>query len=201
MSMCMGLTTLADANIQRLLDYPPLVWRAIAPDDPEVFAAARAGYDRRGLLSRLLGRGKQDRPVPELQLAAGECITADLDKAWHGIHYLLTGTAWEGGAPHGFLLTGGSQVGNIDVGYGPARALTARQTQEAHEALEALSDEMLRARFDPADMIAKEIYPAIWERPPEEDDTLGYLIEYLQNLRTFLREAVVNRLGVLVYLT
>jgi hypothetical protein len=36
-------------------------------------------------------------------------------------------------------------------------------------------------------MLAKETYPEIWARKPEEDDTLGYLIEYFQTLRGFRR--------------
>jgi hypothetical protein len=121
--------------------------------------------------------------------------------AWHGIHYLLTGTAREGGTPLNFLLSGGRQVGDIDVGYGPARVLSAAETWAAHEALTQLSDDDLRGRFDPADMTRKEIYPEIWARPPEEDDTLGYLMEYVRTLRGFLAEAVEQRQGLLVHLT
>jgi hypothetical protein len=40
----------------------------------------------------------------------------DVDKAWHGIHYLLTGTAWEGDPPLDFIVKGGSQVGDVDDG-------------------------------------------------------------------------------------
>lgn len=37
--------------------------------------------------------------------AQGEDL--DLDKAWHGLHYVLTGTAAQGEEPWGYLLTGG----------------------------------------------------------------------------------------------
>lgn len=40
----------------------------------------------------------------------------DIDKAWHGLHYLLTGTAWEGAPPLNFLAAGGREVGEVESG-------------------------------------------------------------------------------------
>lgn len=200
MSMCLGIATLDDANISRVLSDPPLIWRVIAPDDPEPLEAARAAKRKPTLLSRLFGRRQDVSARADLDLSvAGEA--SDLDKAWHGIHYLLTGTAWEGDPPLNFLVSGGRAVGDIDVGYGPARVLTSEETRKARDALRALTDDDLRARFDPTDMIAKEIYPEIWDRSPADDDTLGYLIEYVQVLRRFLDQAVVKKFGLVVYLS
>jgi hypothetical protein len=51
---------------------------------------------------RLFRRGRAETATPEaatpLVLSEGEGDVVDLDKTWHGIHYLLTGTAWEGDA-------------------------------------------------------------------------------------------------------
>ena len=58
---------------------------------------------------------------------AGPGGELDLDKAWHGIHFLLTGSAWEGEEPLCYLLAGGQEVGDEDVGYGPARVLRPRE--------------------------------------------------------------------------
>ena len=203
MSMILGLATLGDANIARVLADPPLVWRVIAPDDPEMYESARQQAPRSSLLGRLFGRAPAAAAGPsgeDFALADGEGVSTDLDKAWHGIHYLLTGTAWEGAAPLNFLAAGGRPVGDIDVGYGPARVLSAADTRAAHEALTRLSDDELRGRFDPAEMSKKEIYPEIWDRPPEEDDTLGYLLEYVGTLREFLGQAVQQRQGLVLYL-
>jgi hypothetical protein len=46
----------------------------------------------------------------------------------------------------------------------------------------------------------KEIYPEIWDRSPEGDDTLGYLLEYTRTLRGFLAQAVERNQGLVVYL-
>ena len=198
MSMILGLVTLGDRNIERLLRDPPLVWRVIAPVDPDAYRQARKSL----FLGRLLGRGRAgDDRSGDIALADGEGIATDLDKAWHGIHVLLTGTADAGDPPYDFLLIGGELVGDVDVGYGPARVLTAAQTREVHEALSAVSDESLRQRFNPDEMIAQDIYPDIWARDEEDDDTLGYLMDHVAILRGFLAQAVEQRVGIVLYLS
>ena len=92
MSMIMGLVTVSDANIQRIINDPPSIWQLVAPDDPEPYKKARRSTTRlAGLVARLLRR--TDVHPPDLRLGDHECVGSDLDKAWHGIHYLLTGTA------------------------------------------------------------------------------------------------------------
>jgi hypothetical protein len=50
-------------------------------------------------------------------------------------------------------------------------------------------------------MMRLEIYPEIWDRDPAEDDTLGYLMEYLGLLRTAVATVVERGHGLLVTLT
>jgi hypothetical protein len=149
---------------------------------------------------RLLGRATAAKSVPDLELTPEEGLTTDLDKAWHGIHYLLTGTASEGEPPGNLLVTGGREAGDLDVGYGPARVLTSGETRAARDWLNGIDDDELRRRFNPEDMLAKEIYPDIWA-PDADDDPLGYLVEYARTLRGFLNQAVDEGLGIVVYLT
>ena len=199
MSMILGLTAVSEATIDRLLADPALVWRIIAPDLPQAYEEAHR--PRVSLLARLLGRkppAPTRAPVPVVE-PEGPAI--DLDKAWHGIHFLLTGTADGGDFPRNFLLLGGREVGDVDVGYGPARVMTAGETRAAHEMLEALPDDALRARFEPAEMMRREIYPEIWDRDPEEDDTLGYVMENVAALRRLLAAAAADRLGLVLYMT
>jgi hypothetical protein len=203
MGMCLGLVSLSDDNIARILRDTPLVWRVIAPDDPEPYEEARKAARRRpSLFGRILGQ--QHAPEGEaapLVLGVDELMATDLDKAWHGIHYLLTRTASEGSPPLNLLLAGGTPVGTVDVGYGPARALSSREINDAHLALGQISDDELRSRFAPKEMLKADIYPEIWGRDPAEDDTLGYLMEYVGTLRSFLRDATEERLGAIVYLS
>jgi hypothetical protein len=79
--------------------------------------------------------------------------------------------------------------------------LTAGETRELAAALARLDDQSLRMRFAPADMMKLEIYPEIWDRDPAEDDTLGYLMEYLSELRGALNTASAQGLGLLVTIT
>lgn len=200
MSMCLGLTALSDADIERVLRDPPLVWRVVAPDDLEPYERERAAR-RPSFWARLLGRAPKVPQVADLERPGSGELATDLDKAWHGIHYLLTGTAWEGKAPLNLLVSGGAEVGDVEVGYGPARVLRAEEVRDAFRALEAIRDEELRARFDAEDMLRKEIYPSIWTRKPEEDDVLGYLMGYVGILRAFLAQVAQKGLGLVLHLT
>src|ERR1700733_10559446 len=98
----------------------------------------------------------------------GSDVLLDVDKAWHGIHFLLNGEAWEGTPPLDFIV-GGQAIGDIDVGYGPARGFSADEVAAIAAALHPITAETLRARFDPAAMMAADIYPTIWDRKPEDD--------------------------------
>jgi hypothetical protein len=201
MGMSLSLVSIGDSNIDRLLHDPPLVWKVIAPEEPRLYESARAATVKRSVLSRLMGRAAPVEAVPDLEMADDEGIATDLDKAWHGIHYLLTGDGSEGAFPAGFLVSGGTDVGDVDVGYGPARTLTSAQTREALAFLDRVSDDELRRRFKPADMMAAEIYPEIWDRDPAQDDTLGYVMEYVRVLRGFLRQTVDAGRGIILYLS
>jgi hypothetical protein len=201
MGMSLSLVALSDPNIDRILQDPPLVWQAIAPDEPEYYETARAEYAKPSLLSKLFGRASPSEGPPDMEMSSVEGLSTDLDKAWHGIHYLLTGSDSEGEYPSNFLVAGGATVGNVDVGYGPARALTSTQTREARDFLRSVDDEELRRRFNPQDMLAKQIYPDIWARDPAEQDSLGYLIEHVRILRGFLDQAVDAGLGIVLYIS
>lgn len=202
--MVLSLCTLSDLTIARVLTDPPLVWRVVAPDDAEAYAEARVRKDRRGCLAGLLGRRPPPAPpVPlaELGLGDGEGIDTDLDKAWHGIHFLLTGTAWAGEPPLDFLVEGGQTVGAEDLGYGPGRVFSAAEVRGIHAAVAAISDEELARRYSPAALKEADIYPDIWDRDPGADDAREYVLSYVTTLREFLANASRRGMGMLVYLS
>ncbi len=198
MGMVLGLNTIGGDNLKKVLETPALVWQVMAPDDPSL---QQIEQPQPGFFAKLLGaRGEPPIPLEKLEFADGELREADLDKSWHGIHYLLTGTAWEGEPPLNFILGGGEVVGDEDMGYGPARAFSPAQTAAIADALDAVSRDELASRFNPDDMQSQEIYPGIWDRSPEDDDTLGYCLEYFEDLKTFVRKAADDGLGLLVYI-
>jgi hypothetical protein len=122
----------------------------------------------------------------------------DLDKSWHGIHFLLTGTAYEGEPPLDFIVRGGVEIDGADVGIGPARAMKSDDVRPVADAIERLPADELRERFDPERMLEEGIYPDIWDRDPAEDDTLGYLIEHYAELRAFVRRAADRDDGLII---
>lgn len=128
-------------------------------------------------------------------------LELDADRSWHGIHYLLTGTATEGTAPLDFLERGGKEVGDVDFGYGPARALSAAEVQAVHAALAPLTPEALAPRFDPERMRMLEIYPDIWDGKNGEEDPRGYLLSYFTELKKYVAQVAQRGHGLVLVLT
>ena len=133
--------------------------------------------------------------------AASAFVELDLDEAWHGIHFLLTGTAVEGQAPLDFLERGGREVGEVDLGYGPARVFDGAQVRAIAQALAPIGADTLRARFDPERMRMLEIYPDIWDGQQGEKDPLGYVLSYFAELKAFLARVSALGHGMLVALS
>src|ERR1700716_4049596 len=52
-----------------------------------------------------------------------------LKKAWPATRFVLTGSRLGGAEPLNFLVSEGTPVGEVDVGYGPARVLTSAQVR------------------------------------------------------------------------
>jgi len=130
----------------------------------------------------------------------GPFADLDVDKAWHAIHFLLTGSAWEGESPLNFIASGGAEIGD-DVGYGPARCLDSREVASLAAALQDIPTHALLKRFDAQALSAADIYPDIWDRPPEEDDTQGYVAGYYEMLRAFILDAAGKHQALLVSIT
>jgi hypothetical protein len=113
----------------------------------------------------------------------------DLDKAWHGLHYLLTGDPTGGERPLSLAILDGAEVGP-ELDYGPARYLTADEVKTVAQALAVLTPEALAQRYDPRDMEEKDVYPAIWAE--EGDEGLEYLLMFYSTLQQFYTDAAAR---------
>jgi hypothetical protein len=125
----------------------------------------------------------------------GRLADLSLEKAWHGLHYLFCGAAEPDGTTLGSTMLGGTELGE-DLGYGPARYFTADEAATiARELADTKLESAMRARFDPAKMVAAGIYPNGWA-----PNDLTWLIDEFRKLRDFYaiaaqrKSAIVNSL-------
>jgi hypothetical protein len=125
----------------------------------------------------------------------------DLDKAWHGLHFLFTGTAWDGEEPGCFLVSGGEEIGDDDSDSQP-RVLDANRVRRFSEFLSALSVEELQRRFDPARMNLLDIHPKRdWADDLAPDmSAFKYLRESFDELQKFVGVAAEEGDAIIVHL-
>lgn len=121
-----------------------------------------------------------------------------LEKSWHGLHFILTGTAWEGDAPLNFLVSGGIPVGEEEIGYGPARIVAADDVPDLRQALSAFTPADFDRNFDRTKLSKAEIYPSIWDEPLVE---LKWEYDnYLQALKSHVQRAAETGQALLITL-
>jgi hypothetical protein len=126
----------------------------------------------------------------------------DMDKAWHCLHFLLTGTSWEGEPPLDFIVKGGVPVGEEDVGYGPARVFTATEVAAIAAALSPIGAKQLLARFDLMQLEALEIYPGRWDAIDVRSEyELGYFLGPFEELKRITERARAEQLAMIVWLS
>jgi len=121
----------------------------------------------------------------------------DVDKAWHGLHFLLTGTAYDGEAPLRWTIFGDGDLGT-DLGMGGASFLTPEQVRQVAHALAAIDESDLRRRFDPHAMQSQDIYPdVIWVRDGQA--ALEYVMQHFEPLVAFYAETAARGDGLVIY--
>ena len=134
------------------------------------------------VLQQLAQRVAAWRRTPPAPGTPGHSVS--LDKAWHGLHYLLCGKPDPAPGPFGQAVFGGTEIGE-DRGYGPARCFSPVQVAEIAAALQSPSLESeLHARFDAEVMTQMGIYPGVWET-----DDHDWLIDAFRTLRDFYAAA------------
>ena len=131
--------------------------------------------------------------VRAVTASGADARSVSLEKAWHGLHFLLTGSAWEGLWPLGFLLQGGETSGDDD---NEERLLNPAAVRQVDAALSEISDEQLWSRFDPEMMEKEGVYPSIWNEP-EADLRQEYLL-YFQELKSLVHEAALGNMALIV---
>ena len=137
-----------------------------------------------GWLERLFGGRPTEvqETLIELDQSRGEGVELDIDKAWSGLNFLLTGEVWASDFPTGFLVDGG-RVLNDDSKDFAVRGFRSEEAVEILNALKAFDHETLKRRYDSQAFCDREVYPALnWSDADFEE----YLWPYFRDLITFL---------------
>jgi len=127
----------------------------------------------------------------------------DLDKAWEGVFFIITGqsfadAALEGGPLLGILMGPTEIDPDQDMGYGPATYTTAEQTRDIYNAIKDLTKEELSENYEPGRMTEEGIYPDIWE---DDENALEYLLDYFDDLKNFYKKAAETGEVVITFLS
>ena len=118
----------------------------------------------------------------------------DIEKAWHGLQFLFTGTSDGGGEPACYLTSGGADLD--DEGF--ARALRPAQTRRFAEFLSGLTPDDLRRRYDPRRMSALEIYPDAGFWKDGDQSSLDWLLASFAEVQTFAKKAAAAGDGLVI---
>lgn len=149
-------------------------------------------------LARLFGAKAPAPPEEKPWQPSQPVIDADVDKAWHGIHFLLTGTDWDGEGPLAFMLQGGEVILE-DTGYGYPHGFSSDEVKEIAAALSSLDVDQLYEQANPADFARHSIYPEVWTHEPKEE-CIGYVTDYLKELQKFIADVAASNRAMIVYL-
>lgn len=126
-----------------------------------------------------------------MQSGAGARAVLNLDKAWHGVHYVLCGEAEPGATLLSQAVLGGAVIGDDDEGfsgYGPPRYFPPEQVAALGQALSRPELEAeAAARFDAILMSQLGIYPGF------EASHADWVMDAFRRLRDFYVNAASQR--------
>ena len=136
---------------------------------------------------------ERDPDVAALWFADGEPV--DLGQAWHGLHFLLNGSAWGGTKPLFDAVLGGSPLGD-PTSYEPVRYVGPAEVEAVAQALP--DPDQLRQRFTHRAMKQAELYPeGAWD---EGDVFTSLLLPAYHDLVLVFTDAAAAGEGVLITL-
>jgi len=207
MGMTGGLYRASVAEIQQLIAEPETIEAFVeasmwAPPVREVRPKGVLGWLLKLSPVKVFENDPDARPPSDYD-AANDRPHCDLEGVWHGLHFLFTGTAWEGEEPACYLIRGGEEIGAPDeLGYSVLQALRPDKVQLFASFLRGLSREELTRRFDVARMMKLDIDPEHWDRTSYPSALrLEHLLNGYDELRTFVDRAVEAKDGAVVYVS
>ena len=186
MSMLLDIRRLSAEQLHSLLADPGDIFFFLHGEEPY--------QPPKGVFQRLFKGNPQHKSERDWKPPA-EGTVLGLDTNWHVLHYLLCRSAEAGELPAATLMCGGKEIGSVDVGYGPARALLPDEVEKFYHFLASLNQETYAQGVTAQVLEDNEIYGAY----PEwgEKDVLS-LWHYVEQMKSFLAEAVENGDGIIL---
>ena len=123
----------------------------------------------------------------------------DIDKAWDGIVFLLTGASLAH-AEHPLvkvLFSGQLIDEDQDLGYGPGHYLLPEEVTELNNRISSLTTADLKKNYHPQKMTEQEVYPDIWD---EGDEAFEYLSQNFTTIQKVYAEAAKNGEAIITYI-
>src|SRR5262245_2438207 len=156
--------------------------------DPRVSFVMKSGKER---------SAKGDLSLRNAGFTSDDTVRGiNIDKAWHGLHYLLCGQVEADSSPLGSAILGGQEIGE-DLGYGPARHLSPKEVGTVASALATLTDEELRSRYNADRMNELELYAGGWD----DEQNIDWLLDAAKEVQRYYNEAAQRGFGMLLYIT
>jgi hypothetical protein len=128
----------------------------------------------------------------------------DLEGSWHGLHFLFTGTAWDGELPAAFLVKGGTELEDSDeTDEAVVRVLDPGQVRAIDAWLQSLSGPALGQRYDARRMAELEIEPEALRATDiaQEQPLVERLLEGFEELRAYVRDTCERGQGIVIQLS
>lgn len=197
MGVCMCAQAVTDEKIEAVIADPPLIWRIVDPESPNLYLREIGQLRKPGLLARLFGaKEAQPMTVPNFAFSEAESCETDLDKSWDGINYCLKKLVAPDRCKN--LFEDGKPVGKVEVGYRLVLCFRSDEIAKIAQEYCAIPDQELLAHFAPDKM--SDVYPTgLWCQ--DSDDVRNYLVENFVELKSFLSHAKDCGLGVIIQYT
>lgn len=118
--------------------------------------------------------------------------SVNFDKAWHALHFMLTGNSGSVDAPLNLLVASDAELrGTDELGLGGYWLADPDRVQRFASALSELSDETIASRYDPVTLKAEHVYLSdVFE--DEGTKVLPYVLQAMPALRSLADEALRN---------
>lgn len=162
--------------------------------DPNLYEAPKPNF-----ITRLLRKRKGE--VASLTPVRRDGDEIDIDKAWHIVHFLLTGCVGRADSPLGLIGDDLHPLADIDLGLGRPNIISASEVKSFADNADRLTDNDFLTRFVPEQMPTGDLYLGEVISRGDHEEMREYALENFQLMRAFVRQAADDREAIITYYT